>query len=177
MVELKPKTLGNVSRRIQIIHTILLLIFLVYIGLSPAFHLKLESGQSFRISALQGPVGSFLFWSALLLIAAQITSFRRLNSITVIAYSWIGTSFIFAGFAVPAGESLLNSEVDNLSRVIDWMAKEVNRDFGIADVYIEIGVAWNLMVVAGSSLIILSLALLMSSSRLRNRYDLEESLH
>ena len=177
MVKARPKTLGTALRRIQIAHTIILIVFLTYVGFSPAFHLKLDSGQSFRILATQGPTGQFLFWSVVLVVAAQVLSFKRVYSLTVITYAWVGSSFIFVGIAVPAGESVLNSEVDNFSRIIDWMAKELKFDFDVAELNIQTGIAWHLLVLGGVSLVCLAFALLTESKRMRTLYPLEEPLH
>jgi|LakMenEpi03Aug12_release.lakeMendotaPanAssembly.Ray.scaffolds.fasta_scaffold699417_2 hypothetical protein len=177
MVKSGLKTLGTALRRVQIVHTILFLVFLTYVGLSPAFNLKLDSGQSFRILATQGPTGQFLFWSAVLVVGAQILSFKRVYSLSVVTYAWVGSSFIFVGIAVPAGESVLNSEIDNFSRIIDWMAKELKFDFDVAEVNIQTGVAWHLLILAGLSLACLAFALLTESNRMRSLYPLQEPLH
>jgi hypothetical protein len=177
MVKSELKTLGTAFRRVQIVHTILFLVFLTYVGLSPAFNLKLDSGQSFRILATQGPTGQFLFWSAVLVVGAQILSFKRVYSLSVVTYAWVGSSFIFLGIAVPAGESVLNSEIGNFSRIIDWMAKELKFDFDVAEVNIQTGVAWHLLVLAGLSLACLAFALLTESNRMRSLYPLQEPLH
>jgi hypothetical protein len=152
-------------------------VFLTYVGFSPAFNLKLDSGQSFRIIATQGPTGHFLFWSALMVVAAQILSFKRVYSLSVITYAWVGSSFIFVGVAVPAGESVLNSEIGNFSRIIDWMARELKFDFNVAELNIQIGMAWHLLVLAGVSLVCIAFALLFESKRMRSLYFLEEPLH
>jgi len=177
MVKARLKTLGTALRRIQIAHTISLIVFLIYVGFSPAFHLKLDSGQSFRILATQGPTGQFLFWSAVLVVGAQILSLNRVYGLSVITYAWVGSSFMFVGIAVPAGESVLNSEIDNFSRIIDWMAKELKFDFNVAEVYVQTGIAWYLLTLAGASLASLAFALLAESNRMRKLYPLEEPLH
>jgi len=177
MVKARLRTLGPVLRRIQIAHTIFLIVFLTFVGFSPAFHLKLDSGQSFRILATQGPTGHFLFWSVVLAVAAQILSFKRVYSLTVITYAGVGSTLIFVGIAVPAGESVLNSEANNLSRIIDWMAKELKFDFDVAEVNIQPGIAWHLLVLSGVSLVCLAFALLTESKRMRTLNPLEEPLH
>jgi hypothetical protein len=177
MVKSGLKTIGTALRRVQIVHTILFLVFLTYVGLSPAFNLKLDSGQSFRILATQGPTGQFLFWSAVLVVGAQILSFKRVYSLSVVTYAWVGSSFIFVGIAVPAGESVVNSEIGNFSRIIDWMAKELKFDFNVAEVYVQTGIAWYLLTLAGASLACLAFALLAESNRMRKLYPLEEPLH
>jgi len=177
MVESRKKSLGAGLRRVQIGHTIVFLMFLTYLGLSPAFNIKLDSGQSFRILATQGPTGHFLFWSAAIVVAAQVLSLRRIYSFSIIAYAWVGASFIFVGVAVPAGQSVLNSEIDNVSRIIDWMSKELKFDFDVTQVNIETGIAWHLLVLAGVSLVCVAFALLAGPSRRRATYGLKESLN
>lgn len=167
MVNKRMKTLGTVLRRIQIGHSIVFLLFLSIIGLSPAFNLRLESGQAFRILATQGPTGHFLFWSAVIVLAAQVLSFRRVYSLSVAAYAWVGSSFIFVGIAIPAGESVFNSEIDNFSSVISWMAQELNLEFDVTEVNIQTGIAWNLIAIAGSTLVCLAFALLAEPKRMR----------
>ena len=177
MVNKRISTLGTALRIIQVGHTIAFLLFLSIIALSPAFNLKLDSGQAFRILASQGPTGHFLFWSAVMVLAAQVLSFKRVYSLTVATYAWVGSSFIFVGIAIPAGESVFNSEIDNFSNVVDWMVKELKLEFDVAEVSIETGIAWNLIALAGSLLVCLAFALLVESKRMRNLRALEEPLH
>lgn len=164
-----PKDFRRWPRLVQILHSILSLPFLVFIGLSPAFILKLESGQEFRIAAIQGPIGQVLLGTALLVIVAQILSYRRAHTLSVIGYAGSGSLLIFVGLAVPAGEKVLNSEIENVARIIDWMAKEINSELDVADLHIQTGPAWNLMVLAGVSLVALSATLLAESKRLANK--------
>jgi hypothetical protein len=117
-----------------------------------------------------------LFWSAAIVVAAQVLSLRRGYSFSIIAYAWVGSSFIFVGVAVPAGQSVLNSEIDNVSRIIDWMSKELKFDFDVTQVNIETGIAWHLLALAGVSLVCVAFALLSGSARRRATYGLEESL-
>jgi hypothetical protein len=177
MVRAKRTNLGTALRRVQLGHTILFLVFLTYIGLSPAFHLQVDSGPSFRILASHGPTGQFLFWSAVLVVIAQILSFSRVVSLSVITYAWVGSSFIFVGIAVPAGESLLNSEIDSLSSIIEWMVKGLNLGFEVTEVAIQTGIAWHLLVLVGVSLVCLAFALVTEPHRMKSLYPLEEPLH
>jgi hypothetical protein len=169
MVISNPKDLGRWLRIAQIIHTTLLLPFLVFIGLSPAFKLKLESGQEFRIAAIQGPIGQVLLGTAIVVIVAQILSSRRALTLGVIGYAGSGSLLIFVGLAVPAGEKVLNSEIENVARIIAWMGKEINSELNVADLHIQTGLAWNLMVIAGVSLLAVSATLLAESKRLANK--------
>jgi hypothetical protein len=57
------------------------------------------------------------------------------------------------------------------------MAKELKFDFDVAEVNIQTGVAWHLLILAGLSLACLAFALLTESNRMRSLYPLQEPLH
>jgi hypothetical protein len=57
------------------------------------------------------------------------------------------------------------------------MAKELKFDFDVAELNIQTGVAWHLLVLSGVSLVCLAFALLAESKRMRTLYPLEEPLH
>jgi hypothetical protein len=160
----------------QLWHTAVILVFFVYIALNPAFLVKVDSGQSFRILAAQGLIGAFLLWSAVLVIAAQVIGFRRFSILSTVAYALTGASLLFLGVSVPAGESVLNSQIDGVSLAIDWIITESKSDFEVAKVNIQIGSAWKLMLIAGMTLTCLSFALLLGAHRGRGKSYLDKPL-
>lgn len=176
MVRVGGISLSKSLRRFQLGHTLALLVFLTYIAVNPAFLVKVDSGQSFRILAAQGLIGAFLLWSAVLVITAQVIGFRRFSVLSTVGYALVGASFMFLGVSVPAGETVLNSQIDVVSLVIDWIVRESKSDFEVAKVNIEIGSAWQLLFFAGMTLTCLSFTLLISARKGRDKSSLDESL-
>lgn len=176
MVRTGTIPLSKSLKRLQLGHTVAIAVFLTYVALNPAFLVKVDSGQSFRILAAQGLIGAFMLWSVVLVIAAQLVGFKRFSILSTAAYALVGASFMFLGFSVPAGESVLNSQIDGVSLVIDWIVREFNSDFDLAGVTIQIGSAWQLLFLAGLTLTCLAFALLLGAQRVRAKSSLDEPL-